>query len=74
MAEYLGNTPAVCRSSYIDPRVIDRYAAGETVADELGRLGYAPGPDEPMSGLLTHGPIEAALLELLDAAPLPRAA
>jgi DNA topoisomerase IB len=69
VARYLGNTPAVCRSSYIDPRVIDRYAAGETLVAELARLGYEPRPDEPRSGLLTHGPIEAALLDLLDAAP-----
>src|SRR4029453_11879602 len=25
VAHYLGNTPAVCRASYIDPRVFDRY-------------------------------------------------
>jgi DNA topoisomerase IB len=32
VAEALGNTPAVCRRSYIDPRVFDRYRDGETVA------------------------------------------
>ncbi len=31
-AEALGNTPAVVRSSYIDPRVIDRYRAGEVLS------------------------------------------
>jgi len=30
-AEALGNTPAVARSSYIDPRVLDRYEKGETL-------------------------------------------
>ena len=30
-ARELGNTPAVARSSYIDPRLLDRYAAGETI-------------------------------------------
>lgn len=30
-ADALGNTPAVARSSYIDPRVIDRYQKGETI-------------------------------------------
>jgi DNA topoisomerase-1 len=30
-AAELGNTPAVARSSYIDPRLLDRYAAGETI-------------------------------------------
>ena len=32
VAHYLGNTPAVCRASYIDPRVFDRYRAGATIA------------------------------------------
>ena len=31
VAERLGNTPAVCRSSYIDPRVLDRFRQGETI-------------------------------------------
>ncbi len=31
-AEHLGNTPAVCRSSYIDPRVIDHFEEGTTIA------------------------------------------
>jgi DNA topoisomerase-1 len=29
VAGLLGNTPAVARASYVDPRVIERYAAGE---------------------------------------------
>ena len=31
VAETLGNTPAVCRSSYIDPRVLDRFRDGVTI-------------------------------------------
>lgn len=31
VSEALGNTPAVCRASYIDPRVIDRYRDGVTI-------------------------------------------
>jgi DNA topoisomerase IB len=31
VAERLGNTPAVCRRSYIDPIVFDRFRAGETI-------------------------------------------
>jgi DNA topoisomerase I len=32
VAAHMGNTPAVCRSAYIDPRVLDRYLdAGESV-------------------------------------------
>jgi DNA topoisomerase I len=31
VAELLGNTPAVCRSSYIDPCVLDRFRDGVTI-------------------------------------------
>ncbi len=31
VAERLGNTPAVCRRSYIDPKLLDRFRAGETI-------------------------------------------
>ena len=31
VARYLGNTPAVCRASYIDPRVFDRFDGGLTI-------------------------------------------
>lgn len=37
VAQYLGNTPAIARSSYIDPRVIERFEAGQTVASALRR-------------------------------------
>jgi DNA topoisomerase-1 len=32
VSEALGNTPAVCRASYIDPRVLDRYRDGATIS------------------------------------------
>jgi DNA topoisomerase IB len=32
VAEALGNTPAVCRRSYIDPRVIERFREGVTIS------------------------------------------
>jgi DNA topoisomerase IB len=31
VADRLGNTPAVARSAYVDPRVIERFEAGETI-------------------------------------------
>lgn len=38
VSEYLGNTPAVARASYIDPRVIDKYRGGEVIdVRHLGR-------------------------------------
>ncbi len=36
---FLGNTPAVCRASYINPRVIELYEEGVTIADALPQLG-----------------------------------
>ena len=38
VSHYLGNTPAVCRASYIDPRVIDAYNGGLTIAGVLGEI------------------------------------
>lgn len=40
VSEALGNTPAVCRASYIDPRVIDRFRDGTTIrpAASSGRM------------------------------------
>jgi DNA topoisomerase-1 len=65
VAAYLGNTPAVCRASYIDPRVIDRYQAGVTIAPALERLSDGPELANPR----TRTRIEAAVLELLADAP-----
>lgn len=38
VARYLGNTPAVCKASYIDPRVFDRFDGGLTVGGVLPDL------------------------------------
>lgn len=37
VAEALGNTPAVCRSSYVDPRVIGAFREGRTISAALAR-------------------------------------
>jgi DNA topoisomerase I len=39
VAHNLGNTPAVCRASYIDPRVFDRYRSGWTIGGVLEEIG-----------------------------------
>jgi len=61
VATYLSNTPAVCRSAYIDPRVMDRFDSGDTIRDALDREmnGAEPGefPDRER--------IEAAVLRLV---------
>ena len=61
VAGYLGNTPAVCRSSYIDPRVIDLFENGETVWPDLEALGE----DGVFGQPATQGAVEAAVLRLL---------
>ena len=61
VAGYLGNTPAVARASYIDPRVIELYQEGTTIASVLGDLGR----DSEFGELATRGRAEAAVLKLL---------
>jgi DNA topoisomerase-1 len=59
VAHYLGNTPAVCRASYIDPRVFDRFRCGFTIAGALPGIAN----DGDLSAL--HGGVEKAVLDLL---------
>ncbi len=59
---YLGNTPAVARASYIDPRVIGFYEEGITIAPALVRLGQ----QSEFGELATQGAAEAAVLKLLS--------
>jgi DNA topoisomerase IB len=61
VAHYLGNTPAVCRASYIDPRIIDLYNDGITIHSDLGALGA----DAAFGELSTQGAIERAVFRLL---------
>lgn len=62
VAHHLGNTPAVARDSYIDPRVFDRYDGGWTVAGAIEAIG-----DAADFGMPSHqGAIERAVLDLLS--------
>ena len=60
VSEVLGNTPAVARSSYIDPRVFDRYLAGHTIAPELAKIDRLRPPEDAR-----RAEIERAVLDLL---------
>lgn len=60
-SRYLGNTPAVCRASYIDPRIFDAYDAG-LVLDHQVLLDAA----EPGQIPTQHPEIELAVLDLLN--------
>ncbi|KAA1428448.1 DNA topoisomerase IB [Nocardioides antri] len=57
VAEYLGNTPALARSSYVDPRVVDAYAEGRTIRTAT-RRAYDD-PDQRQAAL------ERAVLRLI---------
>jgi DNA topoisomerase-1 len=67
VSQYLGNTPTICRKSYVDPRVVDCYLAGDTVAAHLEDLGAGVA----FGSLSVQGSIESAVLELLDPAGDP---
>jgi DNA topoisomerase IB len=60
VAFYLGNTPAVARNSYIDPRVFDRFRDGETIRCKLELVGIVP------DATAIQGPVEEAVLDLLE--------
>jgi DNA topoisomerase-1 len=53
VAHYLGNTPAVCRASYIDPRVFDAYRSGLVLA-------------QPLELPIHQRAVEEAVLDLLN--------
>ena len=59
VSESLGNTPAVCRASYIDPRVWERYRSGVTI---------------PVPKRVNQNEIEASVRTLLGSSSRPIAA
>jgi DNA topoisomerase IB len=61
VAFFLGNTPAVARSSYIDPRVFDRYLSGWTISGPLAQKGRGSVDELPSS----RRAIEKAVLDLI---------
>ncbi|MBV9681534.1 MAG: hypothetical protein JO046_07060, partial [Solirubrobacterales bacterium] len=60
VSELLGNTPAVARRSYIDPRVFDRYLSGWTIAAALERI-----PELNVADDAVRTRIESAVIDLL---------
>lgn len=57
VSSFLGNTPALARSSYVDPRVVEAYERGSTIVGTTRR--HHDGPDARQAGL------ERATLRLL---------
>ena len=64
VAEVLGNTPAVCRRAYIDPRVFDCFHSGATIESAL-RNGAADGELDALRDS-DRERIEKAVVELLS--------
>ena len=57
VSHYLGNTPTMARASYVDPRIIDRYQAGQTIA--------TAGERRHRSASSRQRALESAVLDLL---------
>jgi DNA topoisomerase-1 len=66
VAEQLGNTPAVCRASYISPRVFDEYFAGVTIAPVIGSADSSN-----LSRSELRSRVEVAVMELLEGGAAP---
>lgn len=60
VSELLGNTPAVARRAYIDPRVFDRYQSGWTIAGAVKSAAELESVDDRIRGRIEH-----AVLDLL---------
>ena len=61
VSEHLGNTPTVARSSYVDPRVVERFEDGRTVLPALRELqGCEAGlpADDATRAVLEHAVVE----------------
>jgi DNA topoisomerase IB len=57
VAEYLGNTSRIARASYVDPRVIDLFESGVTIAPTLRRATMSTDADRER--------VERAVLRML---------
>jgi DNA topoisomerase-1 len=57
----LGNTPAVCRSAYIHPAVLERYLKGKTIAPVMRKEPRKVEAESPVD----YYPEEAALMRFL---------
>jgi DNA topoisomerase-1 len=64
VAVFLGNTPAVCRRSYVDPRVIDRFQSGLTIAEALAQPAE-PEAGEPVQERPIDERVRRAVLDLI---------
>ncbi|TDU83863.1 DNA topoisomerase IB [Kribbella voronezhensis] len=60
VSDHLGNTPTVARASYVDPRVVEQYEHGRTIADAVEKVGTDLDDDK------TRAVVERSVNKLLD--------
>jgi DNA topoisomerase-1 len=60
VAEHLGNTPAVTKKSYVDPRLVEMFERGATIAPTLAELG-----SDDLTRVKVRESVEHAVHELL---------
>ena len=58
VAELLGNTPAVARRAYIDPRVFDRYLSGWTITGVLAEAADLDPADDQRRQRVERGVLD----------------
>ncbi len=65
---FLGNTPAVCRASYVDPRVVERYQLGHTVVEAGTEVAHLLSSGVDLTTTVPQAILEAAVLPWLAGA------
>jgi DNA topoisomerase IB len=69
VAYFLGNTPAVARASYIDPRVFDRFDDGWTIAARVKELGGPEAFIDPEGRIALEDAVRDLLRDVGDDSP-----
>lgn len=67
VSEHLGNTPTVARSSYVDPRVIERFEEGRTILRALQDVDTAAAAPDMMDDA-SRAAVERAVARLITSA------
>lgn len=60
VSDHLGNTPSVARASYIDPRVVEQFERGHTIAATVQRVG------DDLDDEATRATVERSVNQILD--------
>lgn len=69
VAYFLGNTPAVARASYVDPRVFERFDDGWTIAARVDELGGPEAFIDPEGRIALEDAVRDLLRDVGDESP-----